>query len=353
MAKPKKSESMGAAECAQRTGLTVRALRVYERHGLIAPARSATGWRCYGPKELARINVIVTLKAFGLTLAQIRSVLTTTPPPLAQVLQMQLDALRTRKAAAERGLALVQTALARIQSGHRLPVEELCNLARAIDMSDHQRMTRELINQSITPDEERASMNWWASRPPEQGAAMRDYGAAVRVIFQSLQQLYEKNVDPGATEVQALIDQWKDVALRYQLRDIMLAMLEWNADIARKWLNVGEHSLSRTVSAGKNTPERGVWGFFAAAIDASSWHEALMLTVDEAALLVEKKATASSAPAKALAKRLEQICADSLLGDPLVYARWSAAMQRPDESAESQAARRSGWVLLASVLQAG
>jgi len=81
MAKPKKSESRGAAECAQRTGLTVRALRVYERHGLIAPTRSATGWRCYGPKELARINVIVTLKAFGLTLAQIRSVLTTTSRP--------------------------------------------------------------------------------------------------------------------------------------------------------------------------------------------------------------------------------------------------------------------------------
>src|SRR5580658_149828 len=104
MAKPKQLMSIGAAECAQRTGLTVRALRVYERHGLVEPTRSGKGWRRYGPKELARLNVIVTLKAFGLTLTQIGSVLAARPPPLAQVLQLQLEAWRARKATAEKGL---------------------------------------------------------------------------------------------------------------------------------------------------------------------------------------------------------------------------------------------------------
>ena len=64
MPKQKRPVSLSAAECARRTGLTVRALRVYERHGLIEPARSGKGWRCYGPKELQRLNVIVTLN-FG------------------------------------------------------------------------------------------------------------------------------------------------------------------------------------------------------------------------------------------------------------------------------------------------
>jgi len=45
-----------AAECAARTGLTVRALRVYEEYGLIAPQRTASGWRCYGKAELIRLN---------------------------------------------------------------------------------------------------------------------------------------------------------------------------------------------------------------------------------------------------------------------------------------------------------
>ena len=37
------TEWLTAAECAARTGLTVRALRVYENYGLITPGRSAAG----------------------------------------------------------------------------------------------------------------------------------------------------------------------------------------------------------------------------------------------------------------------------------------------------------------------
>jgi len=36
--KPKPATGMTAADCARRTGLTVRALRVYERAGLLKPA---------------------------------------------------------------------------------------------------------------------------------------------------------------------------------------------------------------------------------------------------------------------------------------------------------------------------
>ena len=92
MPKLKRPAFLSAAECARRTGLTVRALRVYERHGLIKPARSGKGWRLYGPSELQRLNIIVTLKTFGMTLAQIRSLLKTSPPPLEGVLEMQIRA---------------------------------------------------------------------------------------------------------------------------------------------------------------------------------------------------------------------------------------------------------------------
>ena len=63
---------LNAADCAARTGLTIRALRVYEREGLLKPGRAANGWRRYGPDDLLRLNTISVLKALGLTLAQIR-----------------------------------------------------------------------------------------------------------------------------------------------------------------------------------------------------------------------------------------------------------------------------------------
>src|SRR5580698_6845477 len=106
MAREKTSVFLGAAECARRTGLTVRTLRLYEQNGLIEPLRSAKGWRRYGPEALQRLNVIVTLKAFGLTLEQIRTQLATNPPPLARVLQMQLESSRARREAADKAVRL-------------------------------------------------------------------------------------------------------------------------------------------------------------------------------------------------------------------------------------------------------
>jgi DNA-binding transcriptional MerR regulator len=66
------SELLSAADCASRTGLTVRALRVYEEFGLVAPRRSAGGWRQYGPHDLVKLNTIALLKTAGLSLSQIR-----------------------------------------------------------------------------------------------------------------------------------------------------------------------------------------------------------------------------------------------------------------------------------------
>src|SRR5690349_11058333 len=113
---------MGAAECARRTGLTVRALRVYEREGLIQPPRTAKGWRTYGPAELERLNAIAVLKSLGLSLAQFRAVLGGTALALASVLRMQVDSLRNRRNIAEKALSCVEAALARVMSKQSLSV---------------------------------------------------------------------------------------------------------------------------------------------------------------------------------------------------------------------------------------
>src|ERR1044072_552147 len=102
-----KEDGLMAAECASRTGLTVRALRVYEEYGLIAPKRTAGGWRWYGKAALVRLNTSGLLKTPVLTLAQIRQVtmLSDRGPPLKQVLEMQIDAWQQRKSEAVHGEA--------------------------------------------------------------------------------------------------------------------------------------------------------------------------------------------------------------------------------------------------------
>jgi DNA-binding transcriptional MerR regulator len=131
------SEFLSAADCASRTGLTVRALRVYEKFGLIAPRRSAGGWRQYGPHDLKRLNTITLLKSAGLSLAQIGEVTcgSAGEPALHQVLAMQLDTWKRRQAEAERGHALAEAALKRLMANQSLSVDELCNLIRNLEMT--------------------------------------------------------------------------------------------------------------------------------------------------------------------------------------------------------------------------
>ena len=63
------------SEAAGRLGVSVKALRLYEQRGLIAPIRSAAGWRAYGRDEMRRARDIAALRALGFSLAQVARVL--------------------------------------------------------------------------------------------------------------------------------------------------------------------------------------------------------------------------------------------------------------------------------------
>ncbi len=65
------AQFLNPSEAAKRLGVSTKALRLYEQRGLIAPVRTATGWRAYGPKEMARGAEIVALRELGLSLSQV------------------------------------------------------------------------------------------------------------------------------------------------------------------------------------------------------------------------------------------------------------------------------------------
>ncbi|MFE7799804.1 MerR family transcriptional regulator [Nocardia sp. NPDC057440] len=82
-------------ELAARAGITGRALRHYDRIGLLPPSRvGANGYRYYGPAAVARLQRILLLRQLGMGL-----------PAIAEVLAEEVDeqeALRAHIAALER-----------------------------------------------------------------------------------------------------------------------------------------------------------------------------------------------------------------------------------------------------------
>ncbi len=63
---------MKAIDAARTAGVSVRALRYYERLGLIQPARSANRYRDYQPMDVLCVQEIKTLTALGLGVAETR-----------------------------------------------------------------------------------------------------------------------------------------------------------------------------------------------------------------------------------------------------------------------------------------
>lgn len=69
------AETLNASQAAARVGVSVKALRLYEERGLIAPARTEAGWRVYSPSDIERAGNVVALRRLGLSLRDVESVL--------------------------------------------------------------------------------------------------------------------------------------------------------------------------------------------------------------------------------------------------------------------------------------
>lgn len=80
---------LSPAEAARRLGVSPKALRLYERHGLVKPLRARNGWRAYGPAEMAKLHQVLALKSFGLPLARIASLLSGQLASLDALLALQ------------------------------------------------------------------------------------------------------------------------------------------------------------------------------------------------------------------------------------------------------------------------
>lgn len=121
--------NLNPTEAARRLGVSVKALRVYEERGLLAPPRTASGWRAYGAADMERAGAIVTLRTLGLSLAQITQVLGGDAGCLAQALRTHLAALDARAGEIAHTIDRLRRMLSETEQGR---VPSAADLARAL-----------------------------------------------------------------------------------------------------------------------------------------------------------------------------------------------------------------------------
>jgi DNA-binding transcriptional MerR regulator len=98
-------------ELADRFDLATHVLRHWEDMGLLAPDRDAAGRRVYGEQDAYRVAVIVSSKAAGMSLEQIRALLDAEAAGRREILRAHLADLEARMAEMERSRHLTEHAL--------------------------------------------------------------------------------------------------------------------------------------------------------------------------------------------------------------------------------------------------
>ena len=126
---------LSPAETARRLGVTVKALRLYERHGLVTPLRSEAGWRTYGPAQMARLHQVLALKRLGLPLARIGALLSGRMATLGEVLALQERMLAGESTRLGHALMLVRAARAKLAAGNALSIDDLTQLTMETTMT--------------------------------------------------------------------------------------------------------------------------------------------------------------------------------------------------------------------------
>jgi DNA-binding transcriptional MerR regulator len=126
------AQILNPSQAARQLGVSAKALRLYEQRGLIAPRRTAAGWRAYGPGEMSRAGEIVALRALGLSLAQVARVLDGDRQDLGAALEAHQATLEGRVRALSATVEKVQRLRTDLSRGQAPAAGELARLLNPI-----------------------------------------------------------------------------------------------------------------------------------------------------------------------------------------------------------------------------
>jgi DNA-binding transcriptional MerR regulator len=219
--------NLSPTETAARFGVSIKALRLYERHGLLKPLRSEAGWRTYGPDQIARLHQILALKRLGLPLARIGELLGG-PDAMGSVLELQEQVLARDSEKLYRALTLVRAARAKLKAGQALSIDDLANLTKETVMTiqaDAKELSA-LLKPFVAPhlsEEDKAAMK---AKVTDRDQTVRNLNGLMAEALALM-----KAGDPTSPAAQDLARRWNAMAERLNPDDPTIkvkAKASWN-----------------------------------------------------------------------------------------------------------------------------
>jgi len=210
-------------------------------------------------------------------------------------------------------------------------------------------MARELINEMLTPEEEREWQTHLSTLPKDELQESREHFEAARAITLAMVRLMDEGADPASAGVQRLVHRCNESLLKYHVREKLISRDRWNSAVARKVYELGHRLIAKTSASDSGRSEREIREFCSAAHNASEWGKALDKLVHDANALAARRECPESKAVQGLASRFAELCHRHALGDPIVFARWSAEFggaQSGETWVRNNEANRAAWELL-------
>lgn len=184
-------------ELAKRTGLTIRTLHHYDEIALLQPSqRTPAGYRLYTEDDVVRLQRIVSLRALGLGLEQVRAALEQPEMSLAHVLELHVRALRRDIASQQRICMRLEQVLEQARQHGHVSADELITTIEWVTMYE----------KYYTPDQ----LDALAQRAEQVGAArMEAVQQEWQELFAAVQAEMDRGTDPTAPEVRRLAAKWQ------------------------------------------------------------------------------------------------------------------------------------------------
>lgn len=201
-------------EAAAKLGVTTKALRVYEREGLVRPARTSGQWRAYGPAQIARLHMILVMRELGMSLKGIGEALDGKGVSLSILLAAQQDALEQKRLKIVDAIEHVRAARLRIAQGLPLSTDDFLHLSKETVMQDTTMSPDAKAGlaahlKSVVPSEHYDAMKAAVGTKIAE-AGLRNLKAEAGILFAEMKRLAEEG-DPNSPAARAAIQRWREV----------------------------------------------------------------------------------------------------------------------------------------------
>lgn len=211
---------LSPAEAARRLGVSAKALRLYEKRGLVTPLRSAVGWRVYGPAEMAQLHQVLALKRLGLPLARIAALMASRGLGLDEFLAVQEKTLAQEGTRIDRALVLIRDARSRLAKGQSLTVDDLATLTTETTMRPKAtpEEMREIFDPLIAKHYTKEQLAELKERKYDQSAVSKAWDA----LFAEAGELMAKG-DDSSPRALDMARRWKAMVEQFTQGDAKLA----------------------------------------------------------------------------------------------------------------------------------